>query len=201
MTDSTLPFANIHSVFPTSIVHIENALPEGICNRILSYILRFKVNEAFNHGSLDGPSISNHTSDSDIIKELDREINYGIYEILNDYQSRYRVHYGLKPGVIKNSWFNIQDPGSVLKRHVHPNSEVSCALFINIDKDSSPLVFHTPNPYTLNNTYERDTEYTTDNYSFLPKIGDVIVFPSWLAHSSNHISNQTHKRCVISYNS
>ncbi len=139
----------------------------------------------------------------DRIKEIDREVIYGsrLQDLLNDYVARYRTYYGMKPGVITNSWFNIQNRGSTLKHHLHPNSEVSGALYINVDTDSSPIVFHTPNPHIMNNTYERESDFTKDNITFMPKIGDLFLFPSWLLHSSNYVDNQTLNRCVISFNS
>lgn len=201
MTVGTVPVAKVLPIFPTLVVHIENAVHTDLCNRILSYILRFKIKMAQNHTCLSGISKSSHTTESDFIRELDREIQPRFYDTLNDYQSRYREYYGMKPGSITNSWFNLQQRESVLKPHLHPDSEVSAALYINVDENSTPIVFHTPNPYTQYNSYARETEFTVDNIFIRPKIGDLILFPSWLSHSSNHVANQTLNRCVISFNS
>ncbi len=102
---------------------------------------------------------------------------------------------------MRNSWFNIQFKGGALGEHTHPFSMVSGALYINVDDKSSPLVFHNPNPciyYISHLDHTKESAY--EWFQLDPKIGDLVIFPSWLKHGSNQIQNGTKGRTVISFN-
>ena len=46
---------------------------------------------------------------------------------------------------------------------------------------------------------ENVTEYSSQNVKFMPTVGDLILFPSWLEHGSDK-KNQSKERIVLSFN-
>ena len=184
-------------LFPTLISKIENFLSIEQCEDIETFI---RQTDGYNHGSLsDG--ISSHKdgnlfelmtfmvpSCSDIVGRLD--------DILNEVSNTHKIP-SLK---ISNSWFNIQKKGSKLKEHVHPESIISAAIYINVDENSSPLKFFNPNPFVR---FTPTTDFDEHNYWWWeekPKKGMIILFPSWLMHGSEENLKDTTERVVVSFN-
>ena len=132
--------------------------------------------------------------DTEYILEKDTPIYDKIVKKLNEYTSVM----GLSNADITNSWFNIQKPNSIVDVHNHHNSKVSAALYLQVDEDSSELIFHDMHPF--HNWRERiqDNEYNFKKYSIKPAVGMLVLFPSWLNHSGN--INQSKERIVISFN-
>ena len=99
---------------------------------------------------------------------------------------------------IDNSWFNIQDIGSILKLHMHTRSLISAALYINVD-DTCILPVHNPNPYVKFEEFYKSTRYNSYGVDLKVSNGELIIFPAWLRHG-NGIVNQMIDRVVISFN-
>ena len=116
--------------------------------------------------------------------------------------SEYSSTIGLRNQKISNSWFNIQQKGSVLKTHLHANSVLSGALYVNVDENSTKLYFNNPNNFIKYFEYYHDslTDYNFEYFYISPNIGDLVIFPSWLEHGSNGDTNNTVDRTVLSFN-
>ena len=100
---------------------------------------------------------------------------------------------------ISNAWINIQGKNTILKKHAHPLSVISGALFLKADQDSSGLYFSNP----LKHHYqpiEHTTPYSFEYYKINAIQGTLVIFPSWLEHSSNELINNSNKRIVLSFN-
>ena len=55
-------------------------------------------------------------------------------------------------------------------------------MYLKVDGKSSPIYFYNPNPY---NVILKKKEHNINNFEFMyfyPKIGDLILFPSWVTH-------------------
>jgi hypothetical protein len=130
--------------------------------------------------------------------------NLGIQKKIQEKLDIYTDRIGILPVRFGNSWFAIQDIGGILKQHYHGGSILSGSLFINVDENSTPIVFDNPNPF--NNflfhagVQEKLTHYTYNTYEFAPNNGDLIIFPSSLVHGSSYRPNQTKDRMIISFN-
>jgi len=148
----------------------------------------FNTNSKSTHGNGEDKIL---TVISKNIKEL-KKIEKRIEIVLDEYTESCNM----RKVLLANSWINIQEEKSVLKEHIHPNSVLSAAIFINVDEESSPLVFENPNPYAHFFANKIDDL----NSSIKPKNGMMIIFPSWLKHGSNFIENKTKDRIVISFN-
>jgi uncharacterized protein (TIGR02466 family) len=71
--------------------------------------------------------------------------------------------------------------------HRHPRAIVSGVFYLQVPEGSSPIVFHDPRPHIEIIGPDKNTEYkNTYNIPELvckPKVGDIILFNSWLPHS------------------
>ena len=178
------------SLFPTLVLYFPKFINSKECDKIFKLL---KTKKVYDHYTVVKGK-STHGQPTNILSELSLDLNKPVKEY--SYQSRIQMD-----NKIKNSWFNIQDKESVLKEHVHPSSILSGSLFINIGKKASNLYFHNPNPFVYYmDKNEPVNDYTYEWYSLNPKKGDLIIFPSWLKHGSNHNKNFYKNRTVISFN-
>lgn len=193
-------------LFPTLVSVYKNILNKEQLNSVYEFLLSEQQTSNMKYGeeiTLSGKS-SFVDRKTDILKKISEEVSscsnlfHTIQLILSDYGKSYGMDVE-----IETSWFNIQPVGDILKDHSHTFSPISSSLYINVDDDSSDIVFQNPNPVVKSNYYtnERmDSEYAFDNYWLKPSPGDLIVFPGWLIHGSNYQINKTENRTIIGCN-
>ena len=160
-------------------------------------ILKSKPKEQHETLAIGGKSSHGMGMSNDLISSLGLESR--IQKKLDMYTNSLK----LQKVAIDNSWFNIQDIGSILKLHMHTRSLISAALYINVDEKSSPLFFYNPNSlthFTYSLTSKTQSDFNFHHQSFQPKNGEMYIFPSWLLHGSNDEQNKTKDRTVISFN-
>jgi uncharacterized protein (TIGR02466 family) len=116
-----------------------------------------------------------------------------LFEKLNEYcvDSLFHIH------AVTNCWVTIQTKGSELHDHTHPLTTISGVIFLNVDKNSSKLVFRNPV-----NLMEFTMQKSLDNsiYTITPENGSLLIFPSWLKHGSFGEINYTEERIILSFN-
>lgn len=74
--------------------------------------------------------------------------------------------------------------------HVHQQCFASCVLYAQSEDASTPIIFGDPRGFYPGMDYEQFNSKTKTNpkapfhhpYTFFPKSGDLICFPSWLVH-------------------
>jgi hypothetical protein len=193
-----------YNLFPTAVTVVKNFFTEQQCNQIFNFILKSNICTSTTHNALRGNI--NTTYNTNIINIFPNIKNSvpGCEDIVEKLNSQFK-HYCERTGYVYHepvvqSWYTIQQKYSALSRHPHPNSCFSGVIFINVDINSSPLVFDTPNPYTIHEKYDKLTEFVFDNFTVIPEIGDLIIFPSWLYHGSGNNLNMTENRTIISFN-
>ena len=183
--------ANLYNLFPTPVMIISDVVTEEERIDVLS-----KVKSATYscHGALFGDAKSTHHTTQDINNLIGDDILSRLEEHANHFASTV----GIPPVTIYNTWANIQNKDSNLKHHTHPNSEVSGALYLNVDNNAGSITFMNPNPYVKYQHYCADTEHNFKSFWFKPKNGNLILFPSWLEHGS--FDNEMEDRCCVSFN-
>jgi len=189
------------NLFSTPVGFYEGFLPPDLAQNISDHILKMCTIEVDIHGALLGDAYSSHKfEDNTNILQSIADIVPGCSKIIENLTKcidDFTVYNNYPKGNIENNWFNVQKPGSILQRHMHIGgrslSIASGALYINVDEKSSPLIFENPNPYSI------FFEPKFDIRTFQPKVGDLIIFPSWLPHYTK-VPNMTENRIVISFN-
>jgi len=99
------------------------------------------------------------------------------------------VELGIKPNMqvfMSNFWLNLNRKGNGNMRHMHPTSFFSAAYYVQVSENCGKIVFEHPtsmanfwwNSFTNTSTY---ATHSTINYE--PKVGRLLIFPSWLEHS------------------
>ena len=180
---------NILPLFPTPIGSIHNFITE---KERLKLFKDIKNTVHFPHGSIKGDGYSTH-------EKPDYCIDKNIVERIHDVANKYSEQYGNEPLRLEKVWSNIQNSGSILTEHCHPNSIVSGALYINVSDDDK-LWFHNPNPYITFMHKHIETPYNFDSYWIPVKNCELVLFPSWLKHGKYDEVIKIDDRIVVSFN-
>ena len=111
-------------------------------------------------------------------------------------------HYESKP-FLGNMWANINPPGGMNRAHQHPNALWSGVYWIKTPKNCGDLRIDDPrSSAAMCRPRQKEGEKPLRllrEYSYTPKEGRVIMFPSWLMHCVDpNESNDT--RISVSFN-
>ena len=182
----------INNLFPIPVASIPNFITTEERLKLLDVI---KGMEISNHSALEGDSGSNHKSQChNPIDFVDDNIKQRIQSAVDSYTEE-SGHY---PSELQLLWFNIQQPGSILKDHCHPSSILTGALYINVD-DTCVLPVHNPNPYVKFEEFYKSTIYNSYGIDLKVSNGQLLLFPAWLRHGNSSV-NHMMNRVVISFN-
>jgi uncharacterized protein (TIGR02466 family) len=189
-----------YDLFPTPVFKYENFLTEDECSQVVSSL---DDTYFYKYAALTGEAKTSFTNvevhfseiakcDNNIIEKITQQFDLAIFE--------YCHTTGYAPSKLSNVWFSKQYKGSRLIRHSHGGSVLSGVLYLKVDENSSDIFFYSPNPFTHYSTVTKNTEYTEPKVRFKPKVGDVLVFPSWLEHGSDESINNSDERVILSFN-
>ena len=181
---------NIFSLFPTPICSVDDFITEEERKDLYKNI---KQIEHSPHGALEGNAKSTHGKDNIILNE--KILDKLQYSILN-----FATEYGLEGDVsIGKIWSSIQNKGSILKEHTHPDSVLSGVIYVNVNDDSK-LYIHNPNPFIMFTQLKNNNNFNYQYYWLKVTNCQLIMFPSWLKHGKNNEVNQMDDRVIISFN-
>lgn len=103
---------------------------------------------------------------------------------------------------ITESWIAKTLPSGHHAIHNHPNSMFSGVIYLQAPVDSS-ILFHYENDlfkwFNFHFTYNKLTEFNSNNTKVVVEENDLIIFPSWLDHSVE-INNSNTERVVLGFN-
>lgn len=106
---------------------------------------------------------------------------------------------GCEPVIITNSWVNRLGRGDRVERHRHELSVVSAAFYVNAAADSVGLTLENPLEAVKMFEHTVKVNFYNQNYSTFPcRTGQLILFPSWVAHST--AANPSELRVTLSFN-
>ncbi len=97
--------------------------------------------------------------------------------------------------IVKHAWADFG------QEHYHANSIFSGVLYLKVDDDSGQIVFHKQREFSKAFDFNiKDwNKYNCLSWSILPKVGDLLIFPSTLNHSIT-TSLSPNLRYVLSFN-
>lgn len=105
---------------------------------------------------------------------------------------------------ITSSWINVANKGASQVIHHHSNSFVSGTYYVNFEEEHAPIAFENPrnSDYVthsiINQKISKPTSYNAKNFFIQPKMGELILWPSWMNHG--YFDNQIENRISISFN-
>lgn len=185
-----------HELFPTLVAQWPALYNREECQNLHHKIL-------FDGDAGDHPTIkSGGVSSDNKVRNVIREFN--LIDRIDPCIQWYLRQMSWDPSIgvtVKQSWYNIQEKGSTLANHNHPNALLSGVLFVNVDASSSPFCVINPAPLA-SFVFGKcaTTTYNLEFDKFKPNVGDLFIFPSYLKHGSNGVVNETDKRSIISFN-
>lgn len=186
-------------IFPTLINLVEDFLTESQCKDIIKFARKKKYKS---HDALIGDSVSNHGLEDTILSDIKKNVKSckniedNLFIFINEYLNKVQ----LAPVKLTNSWINFQKKGSTLMSHTHPGNSISGVMYLNVDKNSSHIAFQNPNPFSSFMNKKGQSYFNYDFQTIEPKNGCLIIFPSWLQHSSGFSVNQSEERVALSFN-
>jgi uncharacterized protein (TIGR02466 family) len=184
--------SNTIQLFPTVIQYYEKLFTEKECLNLVNKCKKLKYKK---HNALTNDAVSNHDLHNYVLHKFPK-----IKKVISEKIYSYSNELGVYNSEIDNSWVNFQYKKSKLRKHVHPNSKISGVLYLKTDEKSSKIYFYNPNPF---NPFLNKKEQIHNNFEyvyFCPKIGDLILFPSWLSHGSHEEENLSEERAALSFN-
>lgn len=199
------------NLFPTMVVKIPGFLDREQIKDALEQIETYTAEErremdgSINAGNSKAAISSfGNITERHILKELTtsvpscKDLVQNIQHCLNEYTN---VHH-MKNVIVTNSWFNIMDKGSILAYHVHAYSILSGAIYLKKELGVSDITFKNPNPYArMTSTTPWDNTPGSVHAQVAAETGDLVIFPSWLEHGTDHLSSLNDRRVVMSFNS
>ena len=100
--------------------------------------------------------------------------------------------------VVRAMWGNINPKGGFNFTHVHPSGWLSGVYYIQLPEGNNEIVFQDPRSARMMD-FQRSSLIKDEYFSHYPKVGELLLFPSWLPHFvSPNTSDQN--RISISFN-
>jgi uncharacterized protein (TIGR02466 family) len=182
-------------IFPTRIdIHDLSQDPDF---EKVKQIIQLQESQATPHLLLNN-AFSTYTSNN--IPILDHIALTGFRKRLDSLVHAMALDLRLAPITINNSWFNIMGEGQRVEPHRHMMSVISGAFYTEAAPNSAGLRFHSPLAQLRMNEMLLDSNgLNADFHEVECKEGLLILFPSWLEHST--AVNSSKRRVTVSFNS
>lgn len=163
----------------------------------IKQIIQSQESQAVPHLLLNN-ALSTYTSNS--IPILDHIALTGFRKRLEKLVHAMALELRLAPITINNSWFNIMGEGQRVEPHRHMMSVISGAFYTEAAPGSVGLRLHSPlSQLRMNEMLIDSNELNADFHQVECKEGLLILFPSWLEHSTT--VNTSKRRVTVSFNS
>ncbi len=184
--------AQIHTWFPKSVYVMRDFKSQDYCGDLITQLKDSKLELRRDYFNVDtSHSLSN-------LHEVSKF--KGLFDDIMTHCKAYGSSYGYSDGHLEqltfgDTWFNISKPGDFLHKHIHPNSILSGAFYIQTNKDDF-ITFYKEDDMTTPTT--EMTELSIDSYQYPCETGNLLIFKSNLNHSTN--IQQGEEKIVISFN-
>lgn len=120
-----------------------------------------------------------------------------ILEIGNQYLNSigYKPPYPLDSKI----FFSEMEKGSHHMPHIHDNSLLSGVIYLEVPKDSSPIIFYDPRTVKyFNNLIEvPNNPLNQTKMYFIPKTNDILIWESWIRHEVPPNNSEGRKTLVF----
>lgn len=131
---------------------------------------------------------------ADLVKALDKHVAAFAGDLAFDLDGRKLA--------LDDLWINILPEGGHHSAHIHPLSVISGTTYVAMPKGASALRFEDPRHAMMMAAPPRQKDARREMKSFIyttPKIGDVLLWESWLRHEVM-MNNAEEERISVSFN-
>ena len=181
----------IHQLFPKPVYfsQLERKLTKEELNTINIYKEKTYKNEG-NITSYDTYVLENKT-----LKNLKKDLD----KIVVDYFNKIVCTSNSITPYITQSWLNYTGTNQFHHQHSHPNAYISGVFYVDAKEEVDKIKFYKTNaPQIELNTTQHNT-FNSSSWFFPVKTGDVILFPSTLAHGVDK-KQETPTRISLAFN-
>jgi len=118
-----------------------------------------------------------------------RELRHKIDEGITEFMTHLGVDQAKITMPITTSWLNLYQQGDSTHQHSHSNSIISGVYYLEDCDETAPIQFHRAPGYvnlwpnTINLPIKQHNALNIDVITVIPKKGELIMWPSHLAHS------------------
>jgi uncharacterized protein (TIGR02466 family) len=166
--------ASIHSIFPTPIYI--SKLNRELTNKELSFIDKTKLDIYKNQGNTT--SNDNYILNQKVFNDLKTDLDL----IVQDYFDKVISPSNNITPYITQSWLNYTETNQYHHKHQHPNSLISGVFYINSNEEHDKITFFNDTYKTIKPEIKDWNIWNSESWWFSVKSGDIILFPSSLAH-------------------
>ena len=166
--------ATINGIFPTPVYF--SKLYRELTKEELSFINKTKLDVSFNDGNTT--SNDNYILNKKEFQNLKSEIDLKV----KDYFDKIISSTNNITPYITQSWLNYTETNQFHHKHQHPNSLISGVLYINCNEEFDKIKFFNENYKTIKPEVKEWNIWNSESWWFSVKTGDIILFPSSLAH-------------------
>ena len=157
----------------------------------------FLLNSSFKRtgGGTSNWTKSNYILDDEVCKGFVDKLFFQLKLFVNNYLHTDDRHF---EWYITNSWVLKHEPNDYNPAHAHANSLITGVYYLEVPEHSGDITFWKPDGLTnifhvsTNIPYKEYTPTNCGRWTFTPREGDILLFPSHLIHSIS--ANETNKQ-------
>jgi uncharacterized protein (TIGR02466 family) len=195
--------SDLYNLFPTPVIRV----PANENNYdIVQIEIKDAMEEIFK--SKDASSLSYFYKGADAAKISEKTYDFiekyncvnlknRILEAAHDYANKIGWQ-GPRDFEIKGSWLNITVKGDSHGHHCHPGYAISGTYYYRVSEEQGSISFNNPNPIMMHCQFPQG-QLTTQTADIVPDDGDILLFPSWLMHTTR-MNRSDEDRISIAFN-
>ena len=133
-----------------------------------------------------------------IFKDIESQLDRHVAEFAKDLEFALED----KPLRLEDLWINILPEGGIHTAHIHPHSVISGTTYVAMPEGASAIKFEDPRHQMMMAAPARNPDAREEMRNFIyvaPKVGDVLLWESWLRHEVPMNMSEEH-RISVSFN-
>lgn len=193
---------NVADIFPTPLFSYQIADKDGLNAYLMEFIERVRKEEGWDEESLAGKDEAlEHLQSSEQLHQRKDSKRFVDVAMAATREVLEFLQYKFDDIQMTSFWFNVSRPGYSHRNHVHPNNIISGVYYLKTSPECGSIVFDDPRPQAnvLLPDVNEVTPFNNHTYAVTPEAGQMIIFPSWLAHRVA-INRSKQERISLSFN-
>jgi len=178
----------LYNLFPTPVIRVpateENYVPVQLeIKAAIEQIKKTKDSSSLTYMYKRTPETDIYEKTYDFLEKFNCvTLTRRIYNAVDEYVERIGWTSPRK-FAIKGSWINIAEKGVNHSHHCHPGYLISGTYYFRVNEEQGSINFNNPNPLMMHGQFPQGIS-CPQTVDIIPDDGDIILFPSWLVHST-----------------